>query len=79
LDFPFALAIEKWLFDLGVTSKLKDEGYSAQDVDRLSELAMTTPSLDLLLSLAPVDATKEVVAGIYTEILVALKDQLAVS
>lgn len=75
----FALSIEKWLFDLGVTSKLKDEGYSAQDVDRLTELAMTTPSLDLLLSLAPVDASKELVAGIYSESLAALKDQLAVS
>ncbi|MFW5711188.1 MAG: iron-containing alcohol dehydrogenase [bacterium] len=74
----FALAVEKWLFDLGVTSKLNDEGYSEEDIDRLTELAMTTPSLDLLLSLAPVEASKEVVSGIYTESLVPLKDQLAV-
>jgi len=74
----FALAIEKWLFDLGVTSKLDDEGYTKEDISRLTELAMTTPSLDLLLSLAPIDATKDVVAGIYSESLVALKDQVAV-
>ncbi len=75
----FALAVEEWLFDLGVTSKLKDEGYTADDIDRLTELAMTTPSLDLLLSLAPVDASKEVVSNIYSESLVSLKEQLAVS
>ncbi len=74
----FALAVEKWLFDLGVNSKLQDEGYSAEDIDRLTELAMTTPSLDLLLSLAPVEASKDVVSGIYSESLVPLKDQLAV-
>ena len=74
----FALAVEKWLFDLGVTSKLKDEGYSEEDIDRLTELAMTTPSLDLLLSLAPIEADKAVVSRIYSESLVSLKDQLAV-
>lgn len=64
-----AKAIEKWLFGLGVTQKLEDEGFSSNDIDRLVELAFETPSLDLLLSMAPVDASKETVRNIYTSSL----------
>ncbi|WP_024821598.1 iron-containing alcohol dehydrogenase [Aminobacterium mobile] len=62
-----AKAVEKWLFDLGVTSKLADEGYKEEDLDRLTELAMTTPSLDGLLSVAPVPASRDTIRTIYKE------------
>ncbi len=61
-----AVGLEKWLASVGVPHKLSDEGYSANDVARLTELAQTTPSLGLLLSLAPVPATPEIIANIYT-------------
>ena len=60
-----ALAVEKWLFDVGITSKLEDEGFGEEDIHKLTELAFTTPSLDTLLSIAPVEATRKVVSKIY--------------
>ena len=61
--------MEKWLFSVGSTHKLLDEGFKAEDVDKLVELAFNTPSLDGLLGLAPTEATKEAVRAIYTESL----------
>ena len=52
-----------------VPNKLKDEGFSEADVEKLTELAFTTPSLDGLLGIAPTKATKEAVAAIYRESL----------
>lgn len=60
-----AVAVEKWLFNLGITSKLEDEGFSDSDIDKLVDLAFNTPSLGGLLGLAPVDADQETVARIY--------------
>ena len=62
-----ALLVEKWLSDVGVPQKLTDDGFSEDDVDKLVDLCFTTPSLDGLLGIAPVKATKEVVAQIYKE------------
>ena len=62
-----AKLVEKWLFDVGVTQKLADDGFCEGDVDKLVDLCFTTPSLDLLLSLAPNEATKDVVKTIYEE------------
>jgi len=64
-----AKGIENWLIELGVTQKLEDEGFSAADIDRLVELTFETPSLDLLLSMAPIKASKETIRAIYTESL----------
>ncbi|AKI96749.1 iron-containing alcohol dehydrogenase [Kosmotoga pacifica] len=64
-----ASGIEKWLFNLGITEKLSDFGFTKNDIPKLVELATTTPSLDLLLSLAPVKATKEVIREIYEDSL----------
>jgi len=64
-----AKAVEKWLFSVGADKKLSDEGFKEQDVDKLVNLAFTTPSLDGLLSVAPNKATKEIVRAIYTESL----------
>lgn len=60
-----AKGVEKWLFSVGVTQKLEDEGFTEADVERLTDLALETPSLGLLLSLAPVKSTRERIASIY--------------
>lgn len=62
-----AQLVEKWLCDVGVEQKLSDDGFSEEDVEKLVNLCYTTPSLSGLLSIAPVEATREVVAQIYKE------------
>ena len=64
-----AAGVEKWLFSVGSTHKLEDEGFKASDVDKLVELAFNTPSLGGLLSIAPTEATNDAVRAIYTESL----------
>ena len=58
-----------WLKSVDVPNKLKDEGFVDADVEKLTDLAFTTPSLDGLLSIAPTKASKEVVTAIYKESL----------
>ena len=58
-----------WLKSVGVPNKLKDEGFSEDDIDKLVDLAFTTPSLGGLLSIAPTEATKEAVKEIYQKSL----------
>lgn len=62
-----AKGIEKWLFEVGITSKLADEGYTDTDIDKLVDLTFKTPSLGLLLSCAPVIADAEAVRTIYSD------------
>lgn len=57
--------VEAWLFKMGVTSKLADEGYTESDIPRLVELSQTTPSLAGLLSIAPTVADVDVIERIY--------------
>ena len=57
--------VYQWLASVGLTQKLADEGFSESDLDRLTDLVFTTPSLTVLLSVAPTDATREAVAEIY--------------
>ena len=64
-----ALGVEKWLFSVGSTHKLEDEGFTAADVDKLVDLAFNTPSLGGMLGIAPTEATKDAVRAIYTESL----------
>lgn len=61
-----AVGVEKWLASVGVPQKLTDEGYGEGDIERLVYLAQNTPSLAGLLSIAPVTATPEIIADIYT-------------
>ena len=61
--------VKAWLKDVGISGSLRDEGFNDADVDKLTGLAFNTPSLGGLLSLAPIKATKEVVASIYRESL----------
>lgn len=62
-----ATGVYEWLKSVGVPNKLKDEGFVESDIEKLTELAFTTPSLDGLLAIAPTKATKEAVATIYRE------------
>ncbi len=64
-----AKKIEEWLFSVGITKKLKDEGFSEADIDKLVDLTFETPSLSGLISIAPVEGSKEVVKAIFTESL----------
>ncbi len=64
-----AKELEKWLVSVGIKTKLKEEGFSEEDIPKLVELAFDTPSLGLLLSVAPNEATKEIVEAIYKESL----------
>jgi len=59
--------VYEWLKSVDVPNKLKDEGFKVEDVEKLTDLAFTTPSLDGLLSIAPTEATRKAVADIYKE------------
>lgn len=61
--------VYEWLKSVDVPNKLKDEGFTEEDVKTLTDLAFTTPSLDGLLSIAPTEATRDAVATIYRESL----------
>lgn len=61
--------VYEWLKSVGVPNKLKDEGFTEEDLPKLTDLAFTTPSLDGLLGIAPTNATKEAVSEIYRESL----------
>ena len=64
-----AKKIEEWLFSVGIKKKLTDEGFSEADIEKLVNLTFETPSLSGLISIAPVEGTKEVVKAIFTESL----------
>lgn len=64
-------AVERWLFEIGVTQKLEDEGFTEADIPKLVDLTFATPSLGLLLSMAPNEATRERVESIYMDALKA--------
>lgn len=66
-----AIEIEKWLFSLGVTEKLKDIGFIENDIDKLVNLAETIPSLASLLTIAPVSLDNNALKMIYRESLTA--------
>ena len=64
-----AKGVERWLVSVGAPEKLSDEGFSEADVEKLVDLAFTTPSLGFLLSLAPNKADREAVRKIYSNSL----------
>ena len=64
-----AAGLKIWLKGVGIGEHLTEEGFSAQDLDRLVELAFSTPSLESLLGLSPIKATREVVRAIYQDSL----------
>jgi alcohol dehydrogenase class IV len=50
---------------MGVTTTLKNIGFTTADVDRLTDLVFEIPGVERLLNLAPKKTTREVVRGIY--------------
>ena len=64
-----AIGVEKWLSSVGVPQKLTDVGFTENDIEPLCKLALTTPSLDGLLSCAPVASSPERIKTIYTNSL----------
>ena len=60
-----AAGVRAWLTEMGVPENLRTEGFAAGDVAKLVDLVFTTPSLGGLLSLSPVEASREVVERIY--------------
>jgi alcohol dehydrogenase class IV len=67
-----AIAVERWLFGLGITSKLSDEGFTEEDINVLTTQVFETASLAGLLKLAPISADENTVKEIYKESLVPL-------
>lgn len=63
------IGMKKWLKAHGMKESLREEGFVDSDVARLTDLAFETPSLGLLLSMAPIEANRETVAAIYTDAL----------
>ena len=63
-----------WLKSVDVSQKLEDEGFSAGDVDKLTDLAFTTPSLDSLIGIGPSGNSRELVRNIYQESLKSIND-----
>ena len=59
--------LRAWLKNVGIKEHLAEEGFTPDDLNKLVHLAFETPSLDLLLSLAPIKADKEVVRAIYSD------------
>jgi alcohol dehydrogenase class IV len=64
-----AKGVEELLFSIGITEKLEDEGFTEGDIEKLVNLAQTTPSLDGLLAIAPVESSAKVIATIYRDSL----------
>ena len=58
-----------WLKSVDVPEKLTDMGFKAEDVDKLTNLVFTTPSLQGLIDIGPSGNSREVVRKIYEESL----------
>lgn len=63
--------VYEWLKSVDVTEKLEDMGFKAEDVDKLTDLAFSTPSLEGLINIGPCGNCREVVRKIYEESLKA--------
>ncbi len=60
-----AKRIEKWFANVGCPEKLRDLGFTENDIPRLVENTMTSPMSPLLFNLAPVPVTEDLVRKIY--------------
>ena len=61
--------IYAWLKSVDVPEKLEDMGFKAEDVDKLTDLVFTTPSLEGLINIGPSGNSREVVRKIYEDSL----------
>lgn len=64
-----AEGVYTWLKSVDVPEKLTDIGFKAEDVDKLTDLVFTTPSLQGLIDIGPSGNSREVVRKIYEESL----------
>lgn len=64
-----AKGVEEWLFSMGVTQKLSDEGFSEDNLDKLVQLVKETPSLGGLIAIAPIEASDDIIRDIYRKSL----------
>ena len=60
-----AKEVQDWLYSVDVKEKLEDEGFTDADVEKLTDLVFTTPSLSGLIDIAPSGNSREVVKEIY--------------
>lgn len=60
-----------WLKSVDVNEKLEDMGFKAEDVEKLTDLAFTTPSLDGLINIGPSGNSRDLVRSIYEKSLKA--------
>lgn len=60
-----------WLKSVDVPEKLTDIGFAEADVDKLTDLVFTTPSLAGLIDIGPSGNSREVVRAIYEDALKA--------
>lgn len=59
--------LKQWLKKHGIKQSLREEGFVDSDLARLTDLAFETPSLELLLSMAPIEASRQTVSAIYKD------------
>ena len=62
-------AVRQWLHSVNIKESLKDLGFGEEHLDDLTRLAFETPGLKGLLSIAPIEATPDVVRQIFAESL----------
>ena len=60
-----AKQVQDWLFSVDVKEKLTDEGFTDADVEKLTDLVYSTPSLGGLIDIAPSGNSRDVVENIY--------------
>src|SRR5574344_1372565 len=61
--------VYEWLKSVDVPEKLHDMGFGENDVEKLTDLVFTTPSLDGLINIAPSGNSREIVKTIYEKYL----------
>lgn len=66
-----ANGVYAWLKSVDVPEKLTDIGFAEADVDKLTDLVFTTPSLEGLIDIGPSGNSREVVRAIYEDALKA--------
>ena len=66
-----ANGVYAWLKSVDVPEKLTDIGFAKADVDKLTDLVFTTPSLAGLIDIGPSGNSREVVRAIYEDALKA--------
>ena len=66
-----ANGVYAWLKSVDVPEKLTDIGFAETDVDKLTDLVFTTPSLEGLINIGPSGNSRKVVRAIYEDALKA--------